>query len=569
MSRPPNVSTASATAASLWARSLTSQRMNAPPTRSAVAVPASTSMSATTTRAPRSARRSATPAPMPLEPPVTRATLPSKSWSVMGHPRGRRCWLPQDRSGRAPILRVRPGDAARLAGSGPPIPPGAPHVNDLDLEAGPDRTVVARDRTAGVRRFAAPVLAFVGGPSRAHRGGLGCGQRVVRRVGLGARGAARLRRGAPALATGGGRLTVRLVPPRSAPVLAPRTRLLVARATRRAARDGSLERRGPRRDRAARRPARGPGALRVDVPAHRGAGPRARGLVPDRPVEPLPPVPVVRRVPVRGVVRGRRRPGAHPGGGGCRHLRGAVPRGLPAARPGRARAHRGGAVGRGPARPLAPARGRGPRRAPSSRLAPGRGGRGALRGALGGAGVPAAHRAPREPGGDPAVLPAPHRPGRRAHRRRRGDGPAAVARRALAHRARRHGARPGGHGPRAPGRPADRGGGRRRCARRPARRPRRRVARRGGRHRRGRRPDRHLRRAGHHRPLPVPVVVGDRVPVVAVARVELLAAAGDACSTIDCCGWRTPPALRLPTRSPGGRPRWRACSWWEVWCWCR
>lgn len=33
-------------------------------------------------------------------------------------------------------------------------------MNDLDLEAGPDRTVVARDRAAGLRRFAAPALAF-------------------------------------------------------------------------------------------------------------------------------------------------------------------------------------------------------------------------------------------------------------------------------------------------------------------------------------------------------------------------------------------------------------------------
>src|SRR5215510_12307483 len=76
----------SATVASTLARSVTSQRKNrqsppalAPSVRAdcAAASPAATSISATTTLAPSSAKRSAVALPMPPPPPVMKATFPA------------------------------------------------------------------------------------------------------------------------------------------------------------------------------------------------------------------------------------------------------------------------------------------------------------------------------------------------------------------------------------------------------------------------------------------------------------------------------------------------------------
>ena len=76
-SRRP-VSIAAATAASMSARNVTSQRIARPPIRSAVAPAAASSKSATTTWAPSAASRLAAAAPMPFAPPVTSAVFPSK-----------------------------------------------------------------------------------------------------------------------------------------------------------------------------------------------------------------------------------------------------------------------------------------------------------------------------------------------------------------------------------------------------------------------------------------------------------------------------------------------------------
>ena len=66
--QPPNASTAAATAASLSARTLTSQRSARPPTSSATADAPSTSMSHTTTCAPAPASAAAHPGPDPGRP---------------------------------------------------------------------------------------------------------------------------------------------------------------------------------------------------------------------------------------------------------------------------------------------------------------------------------------------------------------------------------------------------------------------------------------------------------------------------------------------------------------------
>ena len=75
MCRPPNASTAAATAAVLAAGSATSVWTKRPPSSSATALPRATSMSAITTWAPRPARCRATPSPMPLLAPGDQGDL--------------------------------------------------------------------------------------------------------------------------------------------------------------------------------------------------------------------------------------------------------------------------------------------------------------------------------------------------------------------------------------------------------------------------------------------------------------------------------------------------------------
>src|SRR3990172_9814805 len=86
MSRPPNVSSANATIRWMSSQRVTSVRTNAAlcPASSrsrTVSRPPPSSMSATTTAAPASARAIAVARPIPEPPPVTRATLPSRSFT--------------------------------------------------------------------------------------------------------------------------------------------------------------------------------------------------------------------------------------------------------------------------------------------------------------------------------------------------------------------------------------------------------------------------------------------------------------------------------------------------------
>src|SRR5579884_1186876 len=83
MSTRPCASSTARTAATFSSYDVTSQRTNVPPTSAATFSPLSTSMSLTTTVAPRPASRRATPAPKPLAPPVIHATLPSYRRSLI------------------------------------------------------------------------------------------------------------------------------------------------------------------------------------------------------------------------------------------------------------------------------------------------------------------------------------------------------------------------------------------------------------------------------------------------------------------------------------------------------
>lgn len=85
---PPKASTAAAAIASMSAMTETSvgTKMALPPAflrASVVAAPTSRSMSATTTEAPRATKASAQALPIPIAAPVTMATRPSNSRSLM------------------------------------------------------------------------------------------------------------------------------------------------------------------------------------------------------------------------------------------------------------------------------------------------------------------------------------------------------------------------------------------------------------------------------------------------------------------------------------------------------
>src|SRR5438105_1501495 len=89
MSMPPNRSKAESTAERLSSARLTSQRTNTPASSPARRSPAVLSTSAMTTRAPASASRRATRAPIPLAPPVTSAT---RFWAAASAVTGSRSW---------------------------------------------------------------------------------------------------------------------------------------------------------------------------------------------------------------------------------------------------------------------------------------------------------------------------------------------------------------------------------------------------------------------------------------------------------------------------------------------
>ena len=78
-SRRPNVDTAVSTARATWSSLVTSVCTNVAtePNAAARAWPGSSWMSAITTRAPSSTKRRTVPSPIPLDPPVMTATLPS------------------------------------------------------------------------------------------------------------------------------------------------------------------------------------------------------------------------------------------------------------------------------------------------------------------------------------------------------------------------------------------------------------------------------------------------------------------------------------------------------------
>src|SRR3990172_4967706 len=156
MSTPPNVYSVKATIRSIPSQRVTSVYTNAawPPASSrsrTVSRPPASSTSATATAAPASARAMAVARPMPEPPPVTRATLPARSFTPALLALGAcACGCPQREPGRVHVLhRVhRCVDHRRLPAGGRPLKRGpqvggAVHV--LSVTAHGDRHLVVPD----------------------------------------------------------------------------------------------------------------------------------------------------------------------------------------------------------------------------------------------------------------------------------------------------------------------------------------------------------------------------------------------------------------------------------------
>src|SRR6266542_4849651 len=157
MSSPPNRSTAAATAASLSAGSLTSQRTNTPPASWATRSPTAVSTSATTTDVPSPASRRAAAAPNPPAPPVISATLPSNPPFVVdtSPPRGcpARPRVPYGRSPHCIGREERRGLRAERQGPRVPGPAAGLHGLARVPGGGHVRRTAPRDdrRRAGPR----------------------------------------------------------------------------------------------------------------------------------------------------------------------------------------------------------------------------------------------------------------------------------------------------------------------------------------------------------------------------------------------------------------------------------